>query len=74
MGIWTPFGWLSAGEHENMIIGMQELMREVRVLEDYIRACQAGDAFRSVPLTREEVEVIASYRRFVDEHQDHAQM
>jgi hypothetical protein len=55
-----------------MIMGMQELMREVRTLENYIRACQAGEDLRSVPLTREEVEVVASYRRFVDEHEEHA--
>jgi hypothetical protein len=50
-----------------MVMGMQELMREVKIFEDYVRACQSGDDLRSIPLTREEVEVIASYRRFMSE-------
>jgi len=50
-----------------MIMGMQELMRDLRVFENYVRACQSGDELRSVPLTREEVEVVASYRRFMSE-------
>lgn len=45
-------------------------MREIRILEDYVRACQSGDDLRHVPLTREEVEVVASYRRFVSEQQN----
>ncbi len=52
---------------EKMILGVQELMREVKMLEDYARACRAGEDMRSVPLTREEVEVVASYRRFMSE-------
>jgi hypothetical protein len=53
-----------------MIMGMQELMRDIRAFENYIRACQSGDELRSVPLTREEVEVVASYRRFLSEQED----
>jgi hypothetical protein len=62
------------GGHENMIMGMQELMRDIRVFENYVRACQAGDELRSVPLTREEVEVVASYRRFMSEQEDRPQV
>jgi len=54
-----------------MIMGMQELMRDIRIFENYVRACHSGDELRSVPLTREEVEVVASYRRFLDEQSNH---
>jgi hypothetical protein len=54
-----------------MIMGMQDLIRDIKVFEDYIRACQSGDELRSVPLTAEEVDVIASYRRFMSE-QEHS--
>jgi hypothetical protein len=57
-----------------MIMGMQELMREVKIFEDYVRACQAGDDLRNVPLTREEVDVIASYRRFMSQQEDSFQI
>jgi hypothetical protein len=57
-----------------MVIGMQELMKEVKIFEDYVRACQAGDELRSVPLTREEVDVIASYRRFMSQQEDSSQI
>ena len=57
-----------------MILGMQELMREVKFFEDYVRACQAGDELRNVPLTREEVDVIASYRRFMSEQENSSQI
>jgi hypothetical protein len=57
-----------------MVMGMQELMREIKIFEDYVRACQSGDELRSVPLTREEVDVIASYRRFMGEQGDCSQI
>ena len=50
-----------------MVMGMQELMREVKIFEDYVRACQSGDDLRIIPLKLEEVEVIESYRRFMSE-------
>ena len=57
-----------------MIMGMQELMRDIRIFENYVRACHSGDELRSVPLTREEVEVVASYRRFISEQEDRPQV
>jgi hypothetical protein len=57
-----------------MVMGMQDLIRDIKVFEDYIRACQSGDELRSVPLTREEVEVVASYRRFMSEQGDSSQI
>jgi hypothetical protein len=57
-----------------MVMGMQELMREVKIFEDYVRACQSGEELRSVPLTREEVDVIASYRRFMSQQEDSSQI
>jgi hypothetical protein len=53
-----------------MVTGMQDLMREIKIFEDYIRACRSGEELRSVPLTREEVDVIASYRRFMSEQEN----
>lgn len=53
-----------------MIMGMQELMRDIKVFEAYVRACHTGDDLRSVPLTREEVNVVASYRRFMSEQEN----
>jgi hypothetical protein len=53
-----------------MVTGMQDLMREIKIFEDYVRACRSGEELRSVPLTREEVDVIASYRRFMSEQEN----
>jgi hypothetical protein len=47
-----------------IVPGMQHLLKEIKVLEDYARACQSGEETRMVRLTREEADVIESFRRF----------
>jgi hypothetical protein len=47
-----------------MIPGLLQLAKDVRVIEDLARACQSREEERMVRLTREEVDVIESFRRF----------
>jgi hypothetical protein len=47
-----------------MIPGVAQLYEEVKALEDYIRACQSDGEVRLVFVTREEADVIESFRRF----------
>jgi hypothetical protein len=47
-----------------MIPGMADLLKEIKALEDFIRACQSREEERMVLLTREEADVIESFRRF----------
>jgi hypothetical protein len=44
--------------------GMSDLLKSIKELEDHARTCQSGDDLRMVALTREEEEVIESFRRF----------
>ncbi len=44
--------------------GMSDLLKSIKTLQDHARACQSGDDLRMVVLTREEEEVIESFRRF----------
>ena len=53
-----------------IVPGMQELLRDIKILEDYARACQSEEELRIVTLTREEVDVVASFRRFMAEEND----
>ena len=46
------------------IPGIQHLLKEVKALEDYARACRSGDELQMVLVTREEAAVIESFRRF----------
>ncbi len=48
-----------------MFPGLSELLRDIKVLEDYARACQPGEDARMVLVTREEADVIESFRRFM---------
>jgi len=47
-----------------MIPGLSHLLKDIKALEDYGRACQSREEERMVRLTREEVDVIESFRRF----------
>ena len=47
-----------------MIPGMADLLKEIKALEDFIRASQSTEEGRMVLLTREERDVIESFRRF----------
>ena len=40
------------------------LVKEIRMLEDHARACRSGDELQVVLVTREEADVIESFRRF----------
>ena len=45
--------------------GLSDLLKSIKALEDHARAsCQSGDDLRTMALTREEEEVIESFRRF----------
>jgi hypothetical protein len=48
-----------------MVPGLQDLMHDIRALEDYVEACRSGEEERLFPITREEMEVIKSFRRFM---------
>jgi hypothetical protein len=47
--------------------GVSELLRDVKALEDYARAYRSREEVRMVLITREEADVIDSYRRFMTE-------
>lgn len=44
--------------------GMSDLLKSIKALEGHARARQSGDDLRMVVITREEEEVIESFRRF----------
>jgi hypothetical protein len=44
--------------------GMSDLLKSIETLEGHARACRAEDDLRMVVLTREEEEVVESFRRF----------
>ncbi len=52
-----------------MIPGMPELFKAIKAVEDHARACHSREEERMVLLTREEADVIESFRRF--KAQDH---
>jgi hypothetical protein len=52
------------------IPGMPQLLRDIKVLEDFARACQSREEMRMVLLTREEEDVIESFRRFKSQDED----
>jgi hypothetical protein len=47
-----------------VIPGLSQLAMAIKAVEDHARACQSGEEERMVLLTREEVDVIESFRRF----------
>ncbi len=46
------------------IPGMSDLIKDVKALEDYARACRSQGELRMVLITAEEADVIDSFRRF----------
>lgn len=44
--------------------GVSQLLADIKAMEDFARACRSGEDVRMVIVTREEAEVIDSYRRF----------
>jgi hypothetical protein len=49
---------------------MQELFRDIKAVEDYARACHSRDELQVLLVTREEADVIDSFRRFKVEGYD----
>jgi hypothetical protein len=49
---------------------MTHLLKDIKAIEDYAQACQSGEGARIVLLTREEADVIDSFRRFKDQQYD----
>jgi len=49
------------------IPGMAHLFKDIKAVEDYARACQSREEMRMVLVTREEADVIDSFRRFKDQ-------
>jgi hypothetical protein len=52
------------------IPGLNELLRDIKTLEDHARAHHSKEETRMVPLTREEADVVESYRRFLAQDYD----
>ena len=46
------------------IPGLSQLAKDIKAIEDHARACQSREEERMMRLTREEVDVIESFRRF----------
>ena len=46
------------------IPGMTDLLKNIKAIEDYAQACQSREEARIVRVTREEADVIDSFRRF----------
>ena len=53
------------GGHKEMVPGLQDLLQNIKALEDYLRACRSGEAEQAFPITPEEMEVVRSFRRFM---------
>jgi hypothetical protein len=53
-----------------MVPGMPQLLKDIKVIEDYARACQSWEEIRMVLLTREEEDVIESFRQFKAQDDD----
>jgi len=49
---------------------MTFLQNDIKVIEDHARACQSSEEERMVLITREEADVIESFRRFKAEEND----
>lgn len=55
----------NGGSKRMDVPGLSDLLKSIKALEDLARsACQSRDDLRMVVLTREEEEVIESFRRF----------
>jgi hypothetical protein len=50
-----------------MVSGMQDFAKQIKELEDHARAYRSRGEIQVVPLTREEADVVESYRRFLAE-------
>jgi hypothetical protein len=48
-----------------MVPGSQDLLRNIKTLEDYLKAHQSTEENQTFPMTQEEIEVVKSFRRFM---------
>jgi hypothetical protein len=48
-----------------MVPGLQDLLQNIKALEDYLRACRSGKPEQAFSITPEEMEVVRSFRRFM---------
>lgn len=48
-----------------MVPGLQDLLHNIKTLEEYVKAGRSGKEERFFPITREEMEVVKSFRRFM---------
>jgi len=55
----------SLGGHKEMVPGLQDLLQNIKALEDYLRACRSGEPEQAFSITPEEMEVVRSFRRFM---------
>lgn len=53
-----------------MLPGLQGLLQNIKELEDYLKTCRLGEEERIFQITREEMEVIRSFRRFMTQEND----
>ena len=58
------------GEAILTIPGMTDLLKDIKAIEDYARACQSREEERMVLVTREEADVLESFRRFKAQEND----
>ena len=50
---------------KGMVPGLQDLLHNIKTLEEYVKAGRSGEEERFFPITREEMEVVKSFRRFM---------
>jgi hypothetical protein len=53
-----------------LVPGLSHLLKDIKTLEDHARACRSREEVRMVLVTREEAEVIESFRRFEAQEND----
>jgi hypothetical protein len=51
-----------------MIPGLAELLKDIKSLEDHARAARSREELRMVVVTREEADVIESFRQFKQDY------
>jgi hypothetical protein len=56
------------GRRSTMIPGLTELLKDIKSLEDHARAARSREELRMVIVTREEADVIESFRQFKQDY------
>jgi hypothetical protein len=63
-------GAMKKGNRVLILPVMTLLLKDIKTLEDYARACLSREEERMVLVTREEAEVLESFRRFKNQDYD----